>query len=81
LIQEEIAKRLICFGVYGASLFQGYHIGMTFQLQEKYVPYMIGQHCMANMTNFIVQALSNLPMMAKLEDLHNHYILIFPIMF
>ncbi len=42
---------------------------------------MIGQHCMANMTNYIVQALSNLPMMAKLEDLHNHYIFIFPTLF
>jgi hypothetical protein len=36
---------------------------MTFQLKEKFAP------CMAHRTNLIVQILSNLPMVAKLEDL------------
>jgi hypothetical protein len=69
LIQEELAKKLICFGVYGAFLLPSYHTRVTFQLKEKYVPYMMGQHCMAKRMNFVVQALSNLTMVAKLEDL------------
>jgi hypothetical protein len=59
---------LICFGADGASFFQGCGIGMTFQLKEKYVPYMMGQHYMAHRTN-LVQVLLNLPMVAKVEDL------------
>jgi hypothetical protein len=69
LTQEETTKRLICFGADGASIFQGCHTGMTFQLKEKFVPYMMGQHCMAHQTNLAIQVLSNLPMVAKLEDL------------
>ncbi len=37
LIQKEIAMRLICFGIDGDSIFQGYCIRMTFQLKEKFV--------------------------------------------
>jgi hypothetical protein len=48
LTQEETTKRFICFGVNGASIFQGYHTSMTFQLKEKFSPCMMGQHCMAH---------------------------------
>jgi hypothetical protein len=41
---------------------------MTFQLKEKYYPYMMGQYCMTHEMNLDVQLLSNLPMVAKLED-------------
>ncbi len=34
LTQEERTKRLICFGVNGASIFQGCHTRMTFQLRK-----------------------------------------------
>jgi hypothetical protein len=30
---------------------------------------MMGVHCMAHRMNFVVQVLSNVPMVAKLEDL------------
>ncbi len=69
MIQEETTKRLICFGADGASIFQGCHTGMTFQLKEIFFPYMMGQHCMAHQTNLAIQVLLNLPMVAKLEDL------------
>jgi hypothetical protein len=35
----------------------------------KHVFYKMGQYCMAQKTNLVVQALSNLLMVAKLEDL------------
>jgi hypothetical protein len=61
LTQEETTKRLICFGANRASIFQGCHSSMTFQLKEKFAPCMMGDNCMAHRTN--------LPMVAKLEDL------------
>jgi hypothetical protein len=38
-------------------------------MKEKHVLYMMGQDRMAHKMNFDVQVLSNLPMVAKLEDL------------
>jgi hypothetical protein len=67
LIQEERTKRLICFGANVASIFQGCHTKTTFQLKEKFAPYMMGQHCMAHRMNLVVQVLSNLPMVARLD--------------
>jgi hypothetical protein len=69
LTQKETTKRLICFGANGASIFQGWHIGVTFQLKEKIAPCMMGQHYMAHRMNLAIQVLSNLPMVAKLENL------------
>lgn len=68
LTQEERTKRLICFGANGASLFQDCHTRVTFQLKENYAPYMMGQCCMAHKMNLDVQVLSNLHMVAKLEN-------------
>jgi hypothetical protein len=42
---------------------------MTLQLKEKHFSYKMGQHCMAYKTNLAMQALSNLTMLSKLEDL------------
>jgi hypothetical protein len=69
LIQGKTSKRLVCFGVNGASIFQGCCIRMITQLKEKYSPYMMGQHYMAHRTNLVVQALLNLRMVVKLEEL------------
>jgi hypothetical protein len=67
LIQKETTKRLICFGVNGASIFQG--CPTSVMVKEKFAPCMMVQHCMAHQTNLVVQVLSNLPMVAKSEDL------------
>ncbi len=68
---------LIYFGVDGAFFFLGYDIGAMSQLKDKHVPYMMGQHSMAHRTNLVVQVLSNLPMVTKLEDCFSHYIQVF----
>jgi len=51
--------------------FWGYHIKMTSQLKDKHILYKTrqGNCCMANNTNLNVEALSNLLMVTKLEDL------------
>jgi hypothetical protein len=69
LIQGKTSKRFVCFDVNDASIFQGCCIRVITQLKEKYSPYMMGQHYMAHKTNLVVQALSNLPMVIKLEEL------------
>jgi hypothetical protein len=69
LIQGKTSKRLVCFGVNGASIFQGCCIKVITQLKEKYYPYMMGQHYMAHRTNLVVQASSDLHMVVKLEEL------------
>ena len=69
LPQTEIAKRLICFGADGVSVFQGSRNNVTAQMKEHVAPFMFGIHCMAHRTNLAVQALSNLPVVAKIEAL------------
>jgi hypothetical protein len=68
LTKKEVNEMFIYFGVDGASFVSGCDIGVMSQLRDKHVPYMMGQHSMAHMTNLIVQLLSNLPMVTKLED-------------
>jgi hypothetical protein len=74
LTKEGIITRFICFGVNGASFFQGYYTKVTSQLKEKNSLYMMEQHCMAHKRN-LVQGLSNLPnVVTKLKDLlHSLY--------
>jgi hypothetical protein len=69
LIQEKTIDHPICFSAKGASFFQSCHTIVITQLKEKYFLYMMGQHYMAHRTNLDVQALSNLPMAARLEEL------------
>ncbi len=69
LTQEKTIDHPICFSAKGASFFQSYRIIVITQLKEKYFLYMMGQHYMAHRTNLDVQALSNLPMAARLEEL------------
>ncbi len=69
LPKKETSTRLICFVVNEAFLLQGRYIGMIFQMKEKHVLSVMGQHCMAHKTNNNVQILSNLSIVAKLEDL------------
>jgi hypothetical protein len=66
LTKKEIGTRFICFNVHGSFL-QGNHTKMTFQLKEKYYPYMMGQYCMTHTMNLDIQLLSNVSMLAKLE--------------
>jgi len=69
LLKKKTSTRLICFGANRTFLLQGCYTRMTFQMKEKHVIYMMGQHCMTHKMNLDAQVLSNLPMVAKLEDL------------
>jgi hypothetical protein len=69
-IEDKVpATRLVCFGADGVSLFQGCRFGVTQQLREQDVPFLLGVHYMAHHTNLAVKPLSNLPVVLKLESL------------
>ncbi len=55
LKEEELASRLICFGVDKVDTFQGLIFGIIVQIQYWYVPFVIGVHCMGYQTNLVVQ--------------------------
>ncbi len=54
LTQENIASKLITFGVDGLNVFQGVRIGVTLQLKTQTTLFMIGVHCTSHHTNLVV---------------------------
>ena len=65
---KEIAETCVCFGADGNAVFQGCRFGVTARLKKQSVPFMMAVHCMAHRTNLAVQPLSDLPVVAKLEN-------------
>jgi hypothetical protein len=51
------------------TIFQGAEIGITQQISNEYVPHMQGIQCMVHHANLVVQVLSKLNMVNKLEKL------------
>lgn len=62
-------EKLISFGADGASVFQGTRSGVTTQLKQKETPCVLAVHDKAHKTNLVVEALSNLRLVQKLENL------------
>jgi hypothetical protein len=55
LHEEDLASRLVYFGVDGISTFQGFKSRVIVQIQQQYVPFVTNVHCMAHKTNLAVQ--------------------------
>jgi hypothetical protein len=69
LTNEQNVKHLVCLSTDGISTFQGVRYKVITLLRTQHAPYFIGIHCMAHITNLIMQSLSSMPMVSKLEDL------------
>jgi len=69
LIKEAIFSKFFCFGTNGVTIFQGTKIGITQQIFNDYVLHIQGIQCMVHHTNLVVQVLSKLNMVNKLENL------------
>jgi hypothetical protein len=69
LVDSVVAKRLVCFGANGVSMFQGYKLGVTQQLKDQDAPFLLGVHCLVYRMNLAVEPLSNLPVVSKLDSL------------
>jgi hypothetical protein len=69
LSQQHLGEKLICFGADGAAVFQGTRSGVIQRLKEGFAPFVIPVHDFAHRTNLVVEALSGLPVLQKLETL------------
>jgi len=58
----------LLLGVNGVSMFQGVKLGLIVLPKTQQAPYLIKIHCMANQTNLVVQSLSSMLMVSKLEN-------------
>jgi hypothetical protein len=67
--EMEFDQKLIYFGIDGTAVFQESRNSVIQQLKEKHSPYVIGVHDFAYCTIPAVEALSNLPVVQKLENL------------
>jgi hypothetical protein len=66
---SEIAGKLISFGADGVSVFQGVRTGVIVQLKDSHAPFVMEIHCMSHRTNLVVQTLSQVPLVARIEDM------------
>jgi len=48
LQKENLASRLVFFGVDGVNTFQGFKYGVIVQIQQQCAPFVIGVHCMVH---------------------------------
>jgi hypothetical protein len=60
LKEEELASKLVYFGVDGVSTFQCFKYRIIVQIQCQYGPFITIVHCMVHMTNLAIQILLNL---------------------
>jgi hypothetical protein len=59
----------VCLGIDGAFAFQNIRSVVIVLRTIEQAPYLIGIHYMAHITNLVVQNLSTMPMVSKLENL------------
>ena len=69
LSAEDISLKLVCFGADRISKFQGAKKGVTIQIQEKWAPFVTGASFASHRINFVVETLSNYPLVFQLKRL------------
>jgi hypothetical protein len=69
LTKDMIGKKLMTFGANGVSIFQGVKSRVTKQISDGWAPHSMGEHCMAHQTNLMIQTLSHLSMVNRIEGL------------
>lgn len=69
LIVEQIASKVVCFGSNDVLMFTSVHMGVATEPKSKTTPFFIVVHYMAHHINLVVQTLSMLSLVSKLEGL------------
>jgi hypothetical protein len=69
LMKNLIGKRLMNFSADGVFVFQGTRSGVIVQIVNGWAPHFMGVHCVAHRTNLVVQTLSHLQMVSRIESL------------
>ena len=77
LTPHHIRDRFMAFGADGASVLQRRRNGVTDKLRVSHTPHIHGMHCMAHRSNLVVQCLSDLKMVVRIEThlavLHKYF--------
>ncbi len=53
LTREDVAKRLLCFGANGTSIFSQWETRVTRQIKDVWAPFSMGVHCVAHKSNLV----------------------------
>jgi hypothetical protein len=69
MLETNIVNKIICFWANSVVVFQGLKTGVTFQLVCKHCPFVVGIYYMAHRCNLLVQTLSSLTLVTKIEGL------------
>jgi len=67
VLNRELSKKLLCFGIDRMNVFQGGKTGVIKQIKDSWAPFSMNVHCVAPHTNLEVQSLGNLTFIAKIE--------------
>ncbi len=69
MLKTDIINKVVYFGVNSVTIFQGLKIGVAVQLVSKHYPFVVRIHYMAHLCNLVIQTLSTLTFVAKIESL------------
>ncbi len=76
--KTKVAKKLVCFGVYGMATFQGVKFGVTTKLMQKHIPFVSDVNNMADHTNLVIQTINSLRLVFKIKllfvGIYNYFI-------
>jgi hypothetical protein len=69
MLETNIVNKVVCFGANSVTVFRSLKTGVIVQLVSKHCLFIVGIHYMAHWCNFVVQTLSFLTLVAKIEGL------------
>ncbi len=65
--KTKVANKLVCFGVYGMTTFQGVKFGVTAELMQKHIPFVSDVNNMAHHTSLVIQTINSLILVSKIK--------------
>ncbi len=65
--KTKMTNKLVCFGVYGMTTFQGVKFGVLIELMQKHIPFVSDVNNMAHHTNLVIQTINSLRLVSKIK--------------
>ncbi len=66
---KKLGAKFVSMGYDGSNVFQGVRVGVTSQMKENVVPFLMGIHSFTHQSNLVVLAWSKLTLVGWLEAL------------
>lgn len=67
VLNKELSKKLLCFGVDRMNVFPGGKIKVIKKIKDFWASFSLNLHCVVHHTNLVVQSLGDLTFMTKTE--------------